>query len=620
MIWRCFQHSLLNVVICMTIGLGVGNAFADLIIDNADDVVATWTPMTAPALSANVTAEGEGKGGVGKARMLVYNTDTNNRVATFSATDNIAGNMYDYRNCTIEFDYKTLGVGSDGAWTLTNGFPRFFSVKINGPSGQYIVFDLNMWSFTAGSLAWDLNPNWHTVKLNIVGGLPSRAGSSFDGVEATTTTLPTATVAGGLSAANAAVFWSNVSSIEVSISTHFDPDPSAAVLVDNLRLVPEPVVSGDVIVDNADDVVATWTSVTPQAISANVTAEGEGKDGIGKARMLVYNNTDTNNRSATFSTSNNIAGDKSGYMNGTIEFDYKTLGVGSDGIWTPTNGFPRFFNVNLHGPNGQWLTYNLCLWSSTVDSLGWDLDQEWHTVKLKIYGGLPSRTGSEFDGVAATTATLPTATGVGGLTSANAATFWANLISIEICAYTHFDPDPAAAVLIDNLRLVPEPVEPKTRFPFGWYDATVYHGSGSREISMEGGNIVMPYDRGAPEEYVLYYLDEAARYDLKVIVEVPRIHVANHDVAAIQNFVRTYENHPAHYGWYATDEPTLNDISVETCEIAYNAVKQESSKPVFMAFSAEEVDDRAPVAYQNAYDVMMPDIYPLYIDQSQFSG
>ena len=236
---RFFQYSLLCILVGLLIELEGRSAFGDLIIDNADDVVATWTPITAPAISANVTAEGEGKNGIGRARMLVYNTDTNNRAADFKITDTIAGNRFAFVNGSIEFDYKTLGVGSGGTWTSTNGFPRYLSLKIYGPNGQYIAYDINVWSSSAGSLGWDLDQEWHTVKLKIVNGLPSREGSQFDGVEATTATLPSATGGGGLTSANFPNFWADIQYIVISPFTHLDPDPGAAVLIDNLRLVSE---------------------------------------------------------------------------------------------------------------------------------------------------------------------------------------------------------------------------------------------------------------------------------------------------------------------------------------------------------------------------------------------
>lgn len=235
---------MLKQILASILSVGGLVAYGDLIIDNAGTVSPTWTLATTHAISAGVTADGQGPGGVGQARMLVFNTEVYpENSARYSTAENIAGNQMAYLNSTLQFDYKTLGVGGGDVWTPTASVPVYFSVYLyGGPSDGFIAWDMKVGD--TNSLGWDTNQQWHTVSLPIINGLPSRAGSFFDGVAATTATLPTATVAGNYWDGLQSQFWTNLTSISVIMSTNYDPvsPNNEAVLIDNLRLasIPEP--------------------------------------------------------------------------------------------------------------------------------------------------------------------------------------------------------------------------------------------------------------------------------------------------------------------------------------------------------------------------------------------
>jgi hypothetical protein len=94
--------------------------------------------------------------------------------------------------------------------------------------------------------------------------------------------------------------------------------------------------------------------------------------------------------------------------------------------------------------------------------------------------------------------------------------------------------------------------------------------------------------------------------------------VSGQNAQAISDFVQEFNSHPAVYGWYTADEPALTGISVTATQVAYAAVKQRSTKPVFMAFNAEESEDRHTISYKNAYDILLYDDYPLHTDDALF--
>lgn len=235
------------------------------------------------------------------------------------------------------------------------------------------------------------------------------------------------------------------------------------------------------VIDNADDVTATWvTAGTAVSHSAGTGVAGNGS-------VLTYDPDGPSGTLSTLTTSDNIAGNRSAYMSGTLELDYRTLGRDTSGTWVPTAGYPRYFDIKIvGGASGQYsITYTMLLWST--NGLGWDDDSDWHTVSIALpqyddaMAGMTItdarnavrnqvRAGTLFDGAAtATSTTFPTivlsapaaeldATGAGleGLLD----NLWADVQSIQVGVYTHLGSAAGvdtAAVSFDNLRVVPEP-------------------------------------------------------------------------------------------------------------------------------------------------------------------
>jgi len=437
------------IVVLAVCGPALHEASANLMIDNADETAATWT------IEGNAYSLTTVNGGVsGNARKLQANPSSGQAVFRTTA---VAGNKSAYMNGSVELNYKTLGISSsaNGPYTLTSGYPRYLAVHIQGgadPANQWVEFNIAI-GYYAGSLEWDNSSAWHTIKLAFVDGLGSRVGSEFDGVAATTSTLPIVARGSGMTTPEGrADMWANVTSISIGNTHLFGEGPYAATAIDNLQLVPGPVPG--YVIDNADNTIAIWT-LEGNAYSLTTVSGGVS----GNARKLQAN---PSSGAAVFRTTA-LAGDRSVYMNGSVELSYKTLGISSsaNGPYTLTSGYPRYLVVHIEGgtdPNNQWVEFNIAS-GYYAGSLGWDNSSAWHTIKLAFVGGMGSLVGSEFDGVAATTSTLPiVAKGDGMITPAGRAGMWANVTSIYI-GNTHLSGDgPYAATAIDNLQLVPGPV------------------------------------------------------------------------------------------------------------------------------------------------------------------
>lgn len=157
-------------------------------------------------------------------------------------------------------------------------------------------------------------------------------------------------------------------------------------------------------------------------------------------------------------------------------------------------------------------------------------------------------------------------------------------------------------------------------YPIGWYDATVNQADGSpAKIASEGGNVVIAY-AGTSQSDIVQYLNQSATAGVSVILQVPSYYVMNEDTAWIQNYVSTYDSNPALIGWYLVDEPTGHGVSVHMAEAGYQAVKQASTKPVFMAFAKEEFANGAAVTFGDAYDTFLFDSYPFLEDSNEYGG
>ncbi len=151
----------------------------------------------------------------------------------------------------------------------------------------------------------------------------------------------------------------------------------------------------------------------------------------------------------------------------------------------------------------------------------------------------------------------------------------------------------------------------KHNLPFflGWYDY-VENPQVPARVFPRGINLLLPYIEKSKPEQLKIFLDAAQKAKMKVVVEIYRSTVGAANITAVKDFIRTYKNHPAVYGWYLYDEPEIakpNPIPPDLLTKVYKAIKQEDkSKPVALVFSEIDKID----AYANAMDLLMWDSYP----------
>ncbi|HDY65174.1 MAG TPA: PEP-CTERM sorting domain-containing protein [Phycisphaerae bacterium] len=139
-------------------------------------------------------------------------------------------------------------------------------------------------------------------------------------------------------------------------------------------------------------------------------------------------------------------------------------------------------------------------------------------------------------------------------------------------------------------------------------------------IAGHGGNVTLAYWGSSSAVHRQQYLDNAAAVGVRVIMEIDPALIAAKDAAGIRNVVSTYNDHPAVAGWYTADEPYwVWGIPVSTLQIAYDAIKQESSKPVVICFSEPGVERGAPVTYKTTYDQFFIDSYPFRSGELEFT-
>jgi hypothetical protein len=175
---------------------------------------------------------------------------------------------------------------------------------------------------------------------------------------------------------------------------------------------------------------------------------------------------------------------------------------------------------------------------------------------------------------------------------------------------------PATTVDVAGSQRVP--LEGDANFPLGWYDSLDARG-GVFEIARQGMNVVLPYHTEAGDEHA--YLDAALAAGLKVVLEIDRSLVKAESPDGVRRYVSRYKAHPALYGWYLADEPTINEeLGPATPEVAgelYRAIKDEDPKsPVAVAFSkTEQAED-----FRQAMDVMLFDDYPCREGKPEFDG
>lgn len=146
-------------------------------------------------------------------------------------------------------------------------------------------------------------------------------------------------------------------------------------------------------------------------------------------------------------------------------------------------------------------------------------------------------------------------------------------------------------------------------FFLGWYDY-VENPQVPARVVPRGITLLLPYIEKSQPERLKVFLDAAQKAKVKVVVEIYRATVGAGNIAAVKDFIRTYKNHPAVYGWYLYDEPEIakpNPIPPDVLTRVYKAIKEEDkSKPVAIVFSEVHKID----AYANAMDILMWDSYP----------
>ncbi len=151
----------------------------------------------------------------------------------------------------------------------------------------------------------------------------------------------------------------------------------------------------------------------------------------------------------------------------------------------------------------------------------------------------------------------------------------------------------------------------KRSLPFfiGWYEF-IENSAGPSQVAGKGINLVIPYIEGSKLEKIQVFLDAAKAARIKVLLEVHRPLVESENLTGTKEFIRTYKNHPAVYGWYLYDEPEIKNPTPLTPELltaVYQAIKEEDkSKPVAIVFS----DINKIEYYNNAMDIIMWDVYP----------
>ncbi len=156
-------------------------------------------------------------------------------------------------------------------------------------------------------------------------------------------------------------------------------------------------------------------------------------------------------------------------------------------------------------------------------------------------------------------------------------------------------------------------------YPVGWYDSMRATGDPIL-IAGHGGNVTLAYWGSSSAVHRQQYLDNAAAVGVRVIMEIDPALIAAEDAAGIRNVVSTYNDHPAVAGWYTADEPYwVWSIPVSTLQIAYDAIKQESNKPVVICFSEPGVERGAPVTYKTTYDQFFIDSYPFCSGELEFT-
>ena len=155
-------------------------------------------------------------------------------------------------------------------------------------------------------------------------------------------------------------------------------------------------------------------------------------------------------------------------------------------------------------------------------------------------------------------------------------------------------------------------------FFVGWYDR-IENIDVSSKVYPKGMRLIMPYvAKDVKPETIRAFLDRAKQVGMKVLLEIYRPLVESENISGVRNFIRTYKNHPAVYGWYLYDEPEVKKLIPLSPQLLiglYQVIKQEDrSKPVAIVFA----DTRKISPYIDALDILMWDWYPCHENEPEF--
>jgi uncharacterized protein (DUF2141 family) len=179
---------------------------------------------------------------------------------------------------------------------------------------------------------------------------------------------------------------------------------------------------------------------------------------------------------------------------------------------------------------------------------------------------------------------------------------------------------------IDNVRLTGD----MDGYEYLWFDnlnsttdpATIYNTAAS--TSMIYNNEYCNTSDPNQVARVQTYLDNANGRGMKVILSAKELLVKVRDGQRswtdFTNYINQFKNHPALKGWYLADEPYDAGVSLSLCQSASTIIRQNSSKPIYMAFCNSDIDNSVPYNYRSTYDIMMYDRYPFEDDCGQFEG
>ncbi len=156
-------------------------------------------------------------------------------------------------------------------------------------------------------------------------------------------------------------------------------------------------------------------------------------------------------------------------------------------------------------------------------------------------------------------------------------------------------------------------------YPVGWWG---HMGSPGNlvDIYYGGGNTVLAYWSTASPLTRVQFLNEAEAGGMRVIVEVDPDFINAQYVSGIRDLVSTYDDYPAVAGWSTGDEPYwMGGLTLSKMQIAYDAIKMESTKPVVVCFSEPAVERGIPYDWRSAYDQFLIDSYPARVGEAEFS-